>query len=29
MNAVRERILLDITPYKDFVEHKDLIAFCE
>lgn len=28
MNAVRERILIDITPYKDFAEHKDLIAFC-
>ena len=28
MNAVRERILIDMTPYKGFSEHKDLIAFC-
>lgn len=28
MNAIRERILVDITPYKNFAEHKDLISFC-
>lgn len=28
MNKVRERILASIEPYKDFAEHKDLIAFC-
>ena len=28
MNAVRERILIDMTPYKNFSEHKDLISFC-
>ena len=28
MNKVRERILASITPYMDFGEHKDLIAFC-
>lgn len=28
MNAVRQRILLSIPPYKLFGEHKDLISFC-
>lgn len=28
MNAVRERVLLSMTEYKEFPEHKDLIAFC-
>lgn len=28
MNVIRERILTDITPYKGFPEHKDLISFC-
>ena len=30
MNTIRERILIDIngSRYKDFAEHKDLIAFC-
>jgi hypothetical protein len=28
MNAIRERILIDMTPYKEFSEHKDLISFC-
>ena len=28
MNAIRERILIDMTPYKGFSEHKDLISFC-
>ena len=28
MNAVRERILIGITPYTEFSEYKDLIAFC-
>lgn len=28
MNIVRERILLGITEYKEFAEHKDLISFC-
>lgn len=28
MNAVRERILINMTPYKDYAEHKDLISFC-
>jgi hypothetical protein len=28
MNTVRERILIDIAPYMEFSEHKDLIAFC-
>ena len=27
MNAVRERVLSEIKPYKDFAEHKDLVAF--
>ena len=27
MNAVRERILIDMTPYKEYSEHKDLISF--
>lgn len=27
MNAVREKILEDITPYAEFARHKDLIAF--
>ena len=28
MNAVRERILIGMTPYSEFSQHKDLIAFC-
>ena len=28
MNIIRERVLNSITPYVDFSEHKDLIAFC-
>lgn len=28
MNAVRERILLGMTPYKEYSKHKDLISFC-
>jgi hypothetical protein len=28
MNAVRERILTGMTPYKDYAKHKDLISFC-
>lgn len=28
MNVVRERILFGIKQYKEFAEHKDLIAFC-
>ena len=28
MNAVRERVLIGITPYLEFPEHKDLISFC-
>ena len=27
MNKVREKIIDDIKPYKEFAEHKDLIAF--
>lgn len=27
MNAVREKILSEIMPYKDFAKHKDLVAF--
>lgn len=28
MNAVRERVLMGITPYLALSEHKDLISFC-
>lgn len=28
MNAVRERILIDLQPYSEFAQHKDLISFC-
>lgn len=28
MNEVRERILIGLTPYTNFSEHKDLISFC-
>ena len=28
MNAVRKRVLLSLTEYDSFPEHKDLIAFC-
>ena len=28
MNAVRKRVLIGITPYLEFPEHKDLISFC-
>lgn len=28
MNAVRERVLMGITPYLELSEHKDLISFC-
>ena len=28
MNAVRERVLIGITPYLEFPEHNDLISFC-
>lgn len=28
MNQVRERILLNLTPYTGLSEHKDLISFC-
>lgn len=28
MNTVRERVLIGITPYLEFPEHKDLISFC-
>lgn len=28
MNEVRERVLLSLTAYVEFSEHKDLIAFC-
>lgn len=27
MNAVRERILIGMTPYKEYEKHKDLISF--
>ncbi len=27
MNKVREKVLSDMKPYMEFVEHKDLIAF--
>lgn len=28
MNAIRQRILIDITSYASLSEHKDLISFC-
>lgn len=28
MNSIRERILIDMTPYTGYAEHKDLISFC-
>ncbi len=27
MNTVRSRVLEDMKPYKEFAEHKDLVAF--
>lgn len=28
MNEVRERVLLGVTPYMDYQEHRDLISIC-
>ena len=28
MNEVRERVLLSVTPYMDYQEHRDLISIC-
>ena len=27
MNAIRERVLMSITPYNDYYKHRDLISF--
>ena len=28
MNEIRERVLLGVTPYMDYQEHRDLISIC-
>ena len=28
MNEIRERVLLGVTPYTDYQEHRDLISIC-